>query len=166
MNNHENDVMVPLGNFIQSLLPDVPIVMGLINLVAAPVGPYIRMTPAGMRRLRTNQDSYDLVDTRTVERSEEYAIQIDFYGPDSAEWASTIETMFRDFYACDMLAPTCQPLHAEGPIQSPLSNGEENYEQRWILTALIQYNPTVTLPQQYADTLDVTLISVDATFKP
>ena len=41
---------------------------------------------------------------------------------------------------------------------TPLVTGEEQYDERWILTASLQYNPIVTIPQQSADALSVSQI--------
>jgi hypothetical protein len=59
-----------------------------------------------------------------------------------------------------------QPLYADNPTQMPLIDGEAQYEQRWKLTASLQYNPIVTVSQDFADTLTLTLDEVDATFPP
>lgn len=162
---NRDDIYGLIGRFILQLIPDADVVVGLVNLVPSPPGPHVRITPAGIRRLRTNEDSYDFQQSRVVTRGEELGFQLDFYGPNAGDWASVIETMFRDPMACDALAP-CAPFYCTDPHQSPLINGEENYEQRYIMTALLQYNPTVTVRQDYADSLGVTLVSVDETFKP
>ncbi len=41
------------------------------------------------------------------------------------------------------------PLHADDPKQMALVNGEEQYEQRWMVLANLQYNPTVNVPMQF-----------------
>jgi hypothetical protein len=51
-------------------------------------------------------------------------------------------------------------------MQAALVNGEEQYEERWIVGANLQYNPVVSTPQQFADTLEATLINVDEAFPP
>jgi len=158
-------LFIKLRAFILSLIPDVEVIQGLGNRVPMALGGFIAITPGDQERLSTNETTYDVNGNREVKRSTKYGIQIDCYGPDSSDWATTIETMFRDPYGCDMLAPECQPLYCDQPRQSALTNGEENYEQRWVLTAMLQFNPTITVPQEYADVLTATLIEVDATFK-
>jgi hypothetical protein len=91
-------------------------------------------------------------------------VQLDFYGPESAVWAVRASAYLRDDYGCDMLAPDCQPLHADTPRMGPFVSGEEQYEQRWFLTAAIQWNAVMTLPQQFAGAAEVELVEVDVEY--
>ena len=43
-------------------------------------------------------------------------------------------------------------------MQSPLVTGEQQWEGRWTLTASLQYNPVVTVPQDFADVLIPNLV--------
>ncbi len=131
-----------------------------------PEGPFIAITPGKLRALATNTTTYNHTNARTVTRSTEFDIQVDCYGPDSADWAVIITTMFRDPYGYDTLSPECTPLYATDPVQMPLTNAEDNYEQRWSFSALLQFNPAVSVSQEFADALRVTLVNVDATFPP
>jgi hypothetical protein len=156
-----DQLFIALRLFILSLISDIEVVQGLGNNVPMPEDEFICLTAAGQRRLRTNQDTYG-ADTRAIEMGTEYRIQIDCYGPNSSDHATTLCTMLRDPYACDMLAPYgCQPLDASDPTQSALVNGEENYEQRWMLAAMLQFNPITTVSQQFADALNVGIVKAD-----
>lgn len=158
-----------LGEFIQSLITGVEVIQGQVNLVPMPVGQFICMTPIMQRRLSTNVSTYRPDDgERDVMQPTEYTIQLDCYGPDSSDHATTISTMLRDFYGCDFLRPfQCQPLFTGEPSQVPLINGEENYEQRWMVEAVLQFNPIVTTPQEFADELAVeSFVNVSTTYTP
>jgi hypothetical protein len=48
----------------------------------------------------------------------------------------------------------------------PFIDGEEQYEQRYTISAHLQYNPQVTAPQQFANVASVTLIDVDQRYAP
>jgi hypothetical protein len=90
-------------------------------------------------------------------------IQIDIYGPASADNAQRITTLFRDEYGCQAFADSgfdVQPLFMSEPRQTPLINGERQFENRQTIDAVLQINPVVVLPQQFADVVNVLLIQV------
>lgn len=158
-----DSLFIALRAFILSLIPSIEVIQGLGNNVPMPAGQFVSLTAGGQRRLRTNQDTYDSVtETRSAEMGTEYRIQIDCYGPDSSDQSTKICTMFQDMYACDFLLPYgCQPLSAGDPVQSALINGEENYEQRWMFAAMLQFNPITTVSQEFADILYVNMANAD-----
>lgn len=105
----------------------------------------------------------------TKEIGSEVVVQLDFHseGYDSAELAQTVSTLFRDSYATTYFnalpAPLnrISPLYADDPTRRPFVNDQKNYEWRWVLDAHLQINQTISVPQQYADALNVVLIDVD-----
>ncbi len=99
---------------------------------------------------------------QTKETSTESVFQVDVYGPKAADNAQIIATMLRDEYAVLKFAETgfATPLYSEDPRQMPFISGEQQYEDRWIVEVCLQTNPTVTVPQQFADAVDVDLIIV------
>ena len=87
-------------------------------------------------------------------------VQLDVHGPASADNVQRITTLFRDAYACeffDVLEPALRPLHADNARQAPFLNGEAQIEYRWTVDAVMQANPVVTTPQQFADQIGITL---------
>ncbi len=168
MNTPTQDVLfTAMRAFILSLISGVEVVQGLGNGVPMPEGAFICMTPGPQKRLSTNESTYNRVaGTRGVKQAVQYSMQIDCYGPDASDYATTLTTMFRDPYACGLMASYgCQPLYAEDPTQSALINGEENYEQRYMFNAVLQFNPVVTVSQEFAEHLDPTFVNVN-TFYP
>lgn len=102
---------------------------------------------------------------KTVMQEVEMTIQLDLHGPNSHDNAQTISTLFRDEFATDFFDGVnnlISPLYADDPRQAPFLNAEQQIETRWTVEALIQVNQTVTVPQQYADTVEVTLVETDA----
>ena len=99
--------------------------------------------------------------------------QIDVHGPNSSDNAQVISTLFRDPWGVDWFnayavangVNVC-PLFADDPRQVPFINAENQYETRWIVEAHLQSNQTVSVPQQYADAVTVTPISVNVSFPP
>lgn len=99
----------------------------------------------------------------------ELTVQLDIHGPASPENAQIISTLLRDDYAVENFASSgfdVSPLHADDPRQAPFMNGEQQVEFRWSIDALLQCNPVVTTPQQFADVLTLGLIDVDVVYPP
>ena len=87
-------------------------------------------------------------------------VQLDVHGPASADNVQRITTLFRDNYACQFftdLEPALQPLYADDGKQIPFLNGEAQIEYRWVIDAVMQANPVVTVPQRFADEVLITL---------
>lgn len=165
------DVYKALGAFVASMLglSSGQVVQGYPNRTAMPVGPFVLMTAMLKKRLRTNVDNYQsTTDPKpapgpvTAEQGQQVTVQLDCYGPASSDWSDILSTLLRDNVGCLALAPKCQPLYADDPIRAPLTNAELQYEDRWIVQAVIQYNPITTTAQEYAtvlgpvDIIDVT----------
>jgi hypothetical protein len=165
-----DDVMTVLGNFIVAYLGLDPtqVIRGYPNRVPMPptIPPagfppgFVVMTEMNKKRLRTNVDTFSPTINPapapgpvTSEQGQQLDVQLDVYGPTSCAWSDILTTLLRDNIGCLALAPTCQPLYADDPIRGPLTNAEQQYEDRWIIGARLQYNPIVTTAQTYATVL-------------
>lgn len=163
--NTLTDVYAALGAFItaQLGLASGQVIQGYPNRVAMPANAaagFVVMYAINKKRLRTNVDTYSgTTDPApaggpvTAEQGMQVDVQLDCYGPTSSDWADILTTLLRDNVGCEALAPACQPLYADDPTRAPLTNAEAQYEDRWIVTARIQYNPQVTTSQEYATVL-------------
>lgn len=99
----------------------------------------------------------------------QFTVQLDIHGPNSADNSQIITTLFRDGYAADMFSATgfdIAPLYANDPKQLPFLNGEQQIEQRWVVELVLQANPVVSVPQQFADAVSVPIHSVNSEFLP
>lgn len=105
--------------------------------------------------------------TQTILQPTQLTVQVDVYGPNSADNAQIITTLVRDGYAVDQFATSgydVMPLYASEARQSPLINAESQFEARWTFSIVMQVNPTITVPQQFADQLQATLTEVQAQY--
>lgn len=174
-----DDIYTDLGTFIMATLglDANHVVQEFNNRVAMPTGPFVGMRLTTNKRLRTNEGSWIRPDpsadppvpfptTYQIEQGIMLNLQLDCYAPQSGDWATILSTLLRDDVGCVALAPTCQPLYADNPVRAPLVDGEEQYEDRWIVNARLQYNPVVSTPQDFADTLAIDLHNVDVEFPP
>ena len=164
----DQDVFVSLVTFFKSFIPaGVEIIQAQENLVAMPKGGFIAMNNVGMDRISFNVDTYSsTLQQKFILTPTNYAMQLDFYGPDSQVWAFETQALFRDEYSTEMFPSNIQPLYADDAIQIPLITGEEKYEQRWSLKANLQYNPIITTDQQSALQLYIEPAPIDQTFTP
>lgn len=105
-----------------------------------------------------------------IEQGTEAVYQLDFHGPSSVDNAQVVSTLMRDPYGVDLFAgqspAVAVPLHADDPRQMPFINDQQQYEGRWIVEAMLQINPVVSVPVQYADAVVVDVVSIDAEYAP
>ena len=102
----------------------------------------------------------------------EVVVQLDIHAPNispvgkpsSQELVAVITTSLRDSYATEWFAanyPGVSPLYADDGKQIPFVNENDQYEDRWIVEVNLQINPTINLPLQFADEINVVPIPVD-----
>jgi antitoxin component of MazEF toxin-antitoxin module len=162
-----------LSSFIITVLgvSNLNTVQGLGNRVSMPGEGFILIQAVKRHRLATNLHTYDETDpsptTAAITESIEITMQIDCYGAQSSaevigaeDWANILSATLRDEYGCTALAPTLSPLYADDATMIPLTNAEEQYEERWMVEAHFEFDPTTTIPQQYANTLKLKMWDV------
>lgn len=167
----QSQLLTKLVAFVAGIVPTgTKVVQGLGNRVPPPTGSFAAITVLNQRRLATNDeaytDDYPYFGSRSVSASWQVNVQLDFYGPDSGNWASAFCTLFRDDYGCNALAPEVQPLYADAPRLAPWVSSESQWVHRWTVTASLNWRELVTVSQQFADALSVELVEVDAEFPP
>lgn len=172
----ESQTLTALRSFLLGILPaGTEVVRGQDNRVPEPQGDdFVTMTPVLRERLETNVDTYtdgypNAPSTKSILQPTKVTVQLDIHGPASADNAQIITTLFRDDYGVEQFASSgfdVTPLYHSEPHQMPFVNGEQQVEDRWVVDVVMQCNPVVTVPQQFADQLKVGLIDVDATYPP
>jgi len=151
-----DQVIDALQSFMQPFMQGGLVVRGQTNRVALPSSPCAVLTELFQDDLDIPYMNYDgNAGTTTISGPTKIDIQIDFYGISAGELCRVIKSAFRSQWAYDQFPANIRPLYTDQGRQAPLITGEEQYETRWILTASLQYNPTVSLPQQSADQLAV-----------
>jgi hypothetical protein len=158
-----------LRALVLSVVPtNTPVLIGLANRVATPLPltGFVYLTPIHQERLEWNTDTLQTspAAVKLIQMAMRLDVQIDCYGPLAADWATMIHAVYFDEYACDLMVNS-QPLFmASEPQMAPLVDSEAQYEQRWTMTAAMQFNPVVQPAQLYADALDITLVNVQETY--
>lgn len=155
-----DDVADALIAFLTPFVTPSVIVRAQANRVSPPQGPFVLLTELRTVDIETPIITYDgttheIAGQLNIEGRKRIDWQIDFYGPSSGDQCGAVTSVFRTPYAVAQFPANISPLYLSDGIQSPLITGEEQYESRWTVTASLQYNPTVTLPQQFAITARV-----------
>ncbi len=162
-----DQVIVELADFLTLLCPGYEIVRSQVNRVPMPSSPCVVLTEILQVDLETPVGNYDGVNSIiSYNGSKRIDIQIDFYGSDSGNQCAAVKGIYRTPWTTDQFPANIQPLYCDDGRQMPLITGEEQYENRWTLTASLQYNPIVSLPQESAIELDVAeVIAVDINYE-
>jgi hypothetical protein len=147
-------IIETLATFIELFIPNVEIVRSQGNKVSPPKTPCIVLREILQVDLSVPILDYNYANSMMITGPTRIDVQVDFYGPDAGDQCKVLQTVFR---LADKFPSNVKPLYTSDGIQSPLITGERQFESRWTLTASLQYNPIVTVPQQYAETATVTL---------
>jgi hypothetical protein len=171
---------VTLRAFLLSILPGgVQVVRGQSNRVSMPKGPFMTITPLRRTALSTNVSTYadpvltgspvGTVGSRSIQASMEYTVQADVYGDGAEDNAQIVATLFRSGVSVETFAAAgiaMFPLYAGDIRQMVFNNSEQQYEDRWSVDLVSQLKPIVTIGQEFAASLNVILINVDAEYPP
>jgi hypothetical protein len=108
---------------------------------------------------------------KLLEQGAQVTVQLDFHTDDNsaADLAQTVSTIFRDEAGVQLFADQnlgVTPLFADDARYLPFINENQQFEWRWVVEANLQVNQVVSVPQQYADVVSVTVINVDAAHPP
>ena len=153
-----DQVIDALADFLAPFVLGASVVRAQVNRVAMPPNPCVILTEMLQVDLSVPATDYQppvdpipAIGTATIYGPSRIDVQIDFYGAQAGEFCKTAKTAFRSHWGFEHFPANIKPLYTSDGVQSPLTTGEQQYESRWTLTASMQYNPTVTVPQEFAD---------------
>lgn len=148
--NHD-DIYRDIRAYLMMLFPEVKgnVIRGYSNNVPLPESPFILINIIHEKSASTNVYDFS-VDDGNAEAMQtiELTMQIDFYGEQSGAMARKFTQLWRDFYACEYLT-SCQPLYCDEAKYLPFTNEKSNYEERFMTTATLNYNPVVIYDQDF-----------------
>jgi hypothetical protein len=183
----QQNVFVAVRGFLQSLLPGVDVIQGQINRVPSPAADnYVVMWPLFQEALATNLQAYQSPDagplgTSSYLQATKVTLQLDVHGTASTDNAVLITTLWNSDYGVTAIQAQgydIAPLYTSTPRQAPFTTGEQQWDDRWVIDAVLQTNPVTTVPQDFAIELEVTtgppgavgltvgLIDVDVAYPP
>lgn len=154
-----DNVIDALAAFLAPFVPGAEIIRAQVNRVPMPPDPCVILTELLEVDLETpiKSESSDGLQADMTGPAR-IDIQIDFYGPAAGDQCKAVKGIYRSEYAPAQFPDGIKPLYCSDGIQSPLITGEQQWESRWTVTASLQYNPIVSLPQQSAKELSVSSI--------
>lgn len=154
-----DDVMEALGAALQPFVGSAQIVRAQANRVPMPRRSFVLLTEILQADLETSAASDDAPHAQvTIAGRKRIDVQVDFYGPAAGDQCSAVMAIFRSGYAAPMFPDGIKPLYCSDGRQAPLIDAEQQYESRWTVTASLQYNSSVALPQQFAHTVAVQIL--------
>lgn len=154
-----DNVIDGFAAFMQSFMRGGQVVRGQGNRVPFPSDPCAVLTEILRSDLQIPYESYTpLLDIATLNSATRIDVQADVYGLDAGDISQAIVAAFRTGWGFTQFPNAIKPLFCSDARQSPLITGEQQFESRWTFTASLQYNPTVTVPQQYADVAEATVL--------
>jgi hypothetical protein len=143
------------------LFTTAKIVRGNVNRTAMPSSAFIELTEIASVSLNKPIEIYG-ESTGTLNEHTRIDVQIDFYGWELSEVAKAVHASFRTIWAVDRFPSNIAPLYCSDLLKMPIINAEQQHEQRWTMTASMQYNPDVVVPQDSFDTPgDIGVIPAD-----
>ncbi|CAB3854692.1 LIC_12616 family protein [Achromobacter anxifer] len=165
----ESQLVEDLAAFFKTLV-DCEVVRGLPNQVPVPLRECIVITPMAALGLSVPVMAYadpsPAAGKRTMTQATQWSARVEGYGARALDLALTLSIALRSPYGCEFLGNLgrVQPLYAGELKQLPIESGESQSFERWSFDAVLQFNPSITVPQQFADQLHVGLIEVDTTY--
>lgn len=146
---------IVLGNTLLGV--GVPVGASIVSQTSGTpggVGAYVVSVPATVGSSKMASGELDML------QEIEATVQLDIHGPNSADNARLISTAFRDDYAVQAFAAlnsNVSPLYADDPLQVPFMNDQDQYENRWVVKARMQFNVTAVVSQAFMDVITIGL---------
>ncbi len=87
-------------------------------------------------------------------------VQADIHGPLSPDNAQLVSTIFRSAYGTELFSATnvdVTCLYTSDPREQSFNNAEALVEWTWGVDLILQANQTVSVPQQFFDTIAITV---------
>lgn len=98
--------------------------------------------------------TYNQPNEAMVQNSVEVRVQLDFYGAMAESRSRILANLWKNYYGTDNME-ICKPLYVQSRQRHPYINDSNQYEDRFILDLGLQYNPTVTHAQDFAEDASV-----------
>ena len=173
----DDSILTAVRSFLLTYVtpPGAEVVGDSNNRVSMPNNPYILMNHLGKPRMATNMEAVFVetvatttLATASIYQPTKYGLQLDCVDntPEhaSGDWAQRISMLWRSAYAASYFKPLgMAPLYTDDPHHAPWANGENQWEDRWIVDVYLQVNPGVIIALDSFSTVDVGIVDVDGT---
>ncbi len=147
-------VIEAVAAFLQPYCAGAQIVQAQTNRVAMPPSPCVVLTPLNTSDIATPRiDSF--VASAEIRTPTKFDVQVDFYGALAGDYCRAVSAVMRSGLSTSAFSAGITPLYCSDGIQSPLTTGEQQYENRWTTTLSLQWSPVVIVPQQSSNAIPV-----------
>ena len=160
-----DNVIDALAGLVKNFVGDAVLTRGQANRVSYPKAPFVMFTEMRQSDLQVPHVEYDFsagANSVTVNNSQRFDIQVDFYASNAGDMCSAVMSALRSEWGFNQFPADIRPLYTQDSRQAPLITGEQQYANRWILQVSMQYNPKFTAPQQYASNATATVHLADS----
>ena len=145
-----DNVIDALADYL-ALYTTAPIIRANVNRNSTPKTDFIVLTELLTIPLSKPVEYYTNAGETMIQK-QQIDVQIDFYGWVLSDTALAIANSIRSVWQNYNHAQWLAFLYCSKIVKSPIINAEEQYEQRWTVTISMQYNVTLTLPQETFNT--------------
>lgn len=168
----EATLLTALSGFFSPIV-NCPILTADAASAGLPSGASVVLTPTLVSSLSSLRSVY--VDhgadngARLDKRPSQWTVQVECYGSVAADNAALIAGVFSTEFACEQFQATgldMAPLYAGDLSNTSLIDSEQHYQKRWTLNLVMQTNPVIQTPMDFAAQLNPLLVEVDTTFPP
>ena len=177
VNITESDLRTALVTVLTELLPAGWKVINLQqDRVAMPNVPFVGMTQLRMPLNATPVHGYDSTNpapiSYTTSTDTLWVVQLDFCGSVSsgAQNAALVAArLLRDDWGYQAFLATgiaVNMVDVGDPKNTNFINDQNQFEDRWTLEFTGEFDPSITVTQDFASALNVELIEVDTTYPP
>lgn len=150
-----DNVIDALATFVELFTGVGTCIRAEVNRTAMPADPFVLLTELFSSDLEWPIVAYQPAatpsSTQTITGPTKITVQADFYGESSGDFCRAVKQAIRSGWGFDQFPANVKPLFSDDGHQAPITSGEQQYERRWILTIALQYNPVLTVPQDFAD---------------
>jgi len=149
-----NSIIDALYGFLRLFEAGAEIVQSQQNRVPMPKSPVFVLTPINQSNIETPsvvvEDRDAIITTPT-----RITIQVDIFGEYSVDLCTAIIAVIRSGVSDTYFQNGMAILHCDDGMQSQFITGEQQFEQRWILQIVMQFNPGVVMPLTTANKLSI-----------
>lgn len=141
-----DNVIDALADYL-ALYTTAPIIRANVNRNPTPKGDFIVLTELLTKPLSKPVENYSNTGETMIQK-QQIDVQVDFYGWSLSDISLAVANSIRSIWQNYNHAQWLAFLYCSDIVKSPIINAEEQYEQRWTVTISMQYNVTLTLPQE------------------
>lgn len=153
-----DDAIDALAEAIQPFCLECEIVRAQPNRAAMPIAGFVVLNEILSVDLSTpSQNNAQNGVEAVVSVPRRFDIQIDFYGPTSGDQCRAFSTVFKTAHMVSLFPDWIKPLYISDGVKAPLITGEQQWEERWIVTASLQFNSVITVPIQTATAIGLNI---------